>query len=334
MNFLDYYKKIIWYIIFYWQNKIVKYAIYTFLGAIFTFLILNIFFLRAPSDLPIGSIFSLEKGSSLNKISSELYSKHIIRSEFFFKIFTVLEGGSKGIMAGDYMITKKQNVFTVARRLSSGVFELTAVKILIPEGFNIFEISKLVTKKIGKINSDYFTNLASPDEGYLFPDTYYFLPNASAEEIISVMKDNFQKKISLITNEITAFKKPLTDIIKMASILEEEAKTTESRKMVAGILWKRLSLGIPLQVDSSFKYINGKVTKDLSLQDLKIDSPYNSYLYKGLPPTPIANPGLDSINAAISPTKTEYLFFLSDENGEMHYAKTFEEHLVNKEKYL
>ena len=120
----------------------------------------------------------------------------------------------------------------------------------------------------------------------------------------------------------------------MASIIEKEARTMETRQIIAGILWKRLELGMPLQVDVSFKYINGKTTKNLTLADLKIDSPYNSYLYKGLPPTPISNPGLDAIKAAISPTKTDYLYFLSDRKGLMHYAKTYQQHLQNKELYL
>jgi UPF0755 protein len=120
----------------------------------------------------------------------------------------------------------------------------------------------------------------------------------------------------------------------MASIIEKEARTMEARQIIAGILWKRISIGMPLQVDVSFKYINGKVTEDLTLADLKIDSPYNSYLYKGLPPTPIANPGLDSIKATIKPIKTDYLYFLSDKNGGMHYAKDYAEHLHNKELYL
>jgi UPF0755 protein len=108
----------------------------------------------------------------------------------------------------------------------------------------------------------------------------------------------------------------------------------ESRQIVAGILWKRLSLEMPLQVDASFKYINGKNTSNLTLEDLKIDSAYNSYLYKGLPPTPICNPGLSSITATLTPIKTNYLYFLTDRRGEMHYAKTYSEHLQNKELYL
>jgi UPF0755 protein len=130
------------------------------------------------------------------------------------------------------------------------------------------------------------------------------------------------------------FGKPEGDIIKMASIVEEEGRTMETREIIAGILWKRISIKMPLQVDSSFKYINGKTTATLTTEDLKIDSPYNSYTNRGLPPTPISNPGLAAIRATINPIKTPYLYFLSDKNGNMHYAITFEEHVENKLKYL
>jgi len=108
----------------------------------------------------------------------------------------------------------------------------------------------------------------------------------------------------------------------------------ETRQIVAGILWERIALDMPLQVDVSFKYINGKVTKDLSLEDLKVDSLYNSYLYKGLPPTPISNPSLDSILATVTPIETDYLFFLTGRDGIMHYASTYATHLINKELFL
>jgi len=120
----------------------------------------------------------------------------------------------------------------------------------------------------------------------------------------------------------------------MASILEGEALTTSDRKLVAGVLWRRLEIGMPLQVDATFSYVNGKTTFELTLDDLKIDSPYNTYKYKGLPPTPINNPGLNSINAALYPTKTKYLYFLSGNDGKMHYARTFEEHKRNRQLYL
>ena len=148
------------------------------------------------------------------------------------------------------------------------------------------------------------------------------------------MEDTFTKRLESIKVIVLAFNRPLSDIIKMASILEGEARTTETRRTIAGILWRRISLGMPLQVDASFKYINGKGTFELTPRDLAIDSPYNSYTHKGLPPTPISNPGIDAIASAVTPIKTNYIYFLSDKEGNMHYAVTYAEHLANKAKYL
>lgn len=292
------------------------------------------FFWQAPTFFPEKSIFSIEKGSGLNHLAIDLNKHGIIRSPFWFKTFSVLFGGTKGIIAGDYVLDNKETIISIAYRFSKGDYRLNPVKITIPEGLNVFEISTLVSDKFYNIDKDDFIKQAGKDEGYLFPDTYLFLPNVNAKEVIKVFKENFSKKIELLNSQIEIFKSPLIDIVKMASIIEEEAKTTESRKIISGILWRRISLRMPLQVDSSFKYINGKTTANLTLNDLKIDSPYNSYVHKGLPPTPISNPGLDSIIAAINPTKTDYLYFLTDSTGNMHYAKTFEEHLQNKELYL
>ena len=147
------------------------------------------------------------------------------------------------------------------------------------------------------------------------------------------MQNNFLVNIDSIPGLATTTYK-LGDIIIMASILEAEARTTESRKIIAGILWKRLKLGMPLQVDSTFSYINGKNTYELTLDDLQIDSPYNTYKYASLPPGPIGNPGVDAINSALNPTVTKYLYFLSSKSGKMYYATTFEQHIKNKELYL
>jgi len=151
------------------------------------------------------------------------------------------------------------------------------------------------------------------------------------------MRANFDTNTAPLEPAIESFEQSQhvtqSDIITMASILEGEAKTTADREIVAGILWKRLTLGMPLQVDSTFMYINGKNTYQLSAADLKIDSPYNTYIYTGLPPTPIDNPGLDSITSAITPTTTNYLYFFSGRDGTMHYAVTYADHLKNIAKY-
>jgi UPF0755 protein len=290
--------------------------------------------LFAPSNFPVGTVFTVDKGVGLSSLSATLAKNNIIKSPFWFKVFSVLYGGTKGIKSGDYALKSRESVMNMADRISEGDFELVPVKLTIPEGLNVFEMAKLISKNFSKITEKDFIAQAKADEGYLFPDTYLFLPNVTTADLLPVLKENFAKRIATIKSEITNFKKPLADIIKVASIVEEEAVTTESRRVVAGILWRRLSIEMALQVDTSFKYINGKGTAELTLADLKIDSPYNSYLYKGLPPTPIANPGLDSILATVTPTKTDYLYFLTDDKGGMHYARTYAEHLQNKELYL
>jgi UPF0755 protein len=191
-------------------------------------------------------------------------------------------------------------------------------------------------KKYSKnFDQDEFVRITAAHEGYLFPDTYYFLPSISAAEVSEVLQKNFIKKIAVIADEIKTFNHPLGDVVKIASLLEEEARTTTSRRIIAGILWKRLSIGMPLQVDSAFQYVDGKRNSvDLTLNDLKIDSPYNTYVHTGLPPTAITNPGLDALFSAVTPIKTAYLYYLSDKKGEMHYARTFEEHVANKDRYL
>lgn len=301
---------------------------------IISFIIFIILLLKAPVGFPINTIYTVKQGENINSLAVDLADKNIIKSPFIFKVFSVLFGGTKGIMAGDYALDNRQNTIILASRISSAEFGLKPIKVTFREGLNVFEISKIASIKFEKINQDYFSEIASTSEGYLFPDTYLFLPNALAIDIIREMKTNFKNRIKTLESEISSFDKSLSDIIKMASIVEEEAKTFESKQIVAGILWKRLEIGMPLQVDASFKYINGKATKDLTLNDLKIDSPYNTYVYKGLPPTPISNPGLSSIKATITPIKTNYLYFLTDKKGLMHYAKTYAEHLQNKEIYL
>ncbi len=292
------------------------------------------FDIKAPGNFPLGSMYTVEKGVGLNSLAADLAGKNIIRSPFWFKVFSVLSGGTKGIIAGDYVLNTKNNVIVLADRLANADYRLEQIKITFPEGLSIFEVAKTVSTKFPKITEGDFVAKAKNLEGYLFPDTYFFEINVDEEVIIKALQDNFQKKILSISDLFKNFNKKESDVIKMASIIEEEARTMETRQIIAGILWRRLALEMPLQVDASFKYINGKGTKDLTLDDLKIDSPYNSYLYRGLPPTPICNPGLDSITATLTPVKTDYLYFLTDKEGNMHYAKTFAEHVLNKQKYL
>ncbi len=296
------------------------------------FLFVHFFMWTAPFSFPSQSVFKIEKGDSVSFVAEELYEKRIIRSPYFFKGMVVLLGRGKGVKAGDYIFTKSENVYEVTKRLITADYGFEPIKITIPEGSSIFQIASIFDKNLANFDSTAF--LAQAKEGYIFPDTYSFLPNADEKEVLSVMQENFNTKIKTLSEEIKKFGKPLDEVITMASILEEEARTTETRQILSGILWKRLEIGMPLQVDVTFQYVNGKNTYELSQEDLKIDSPYNTYKYKGLPPTPISNPGLDSISAAVNPKDTPYLYFLSGRDGKMYYADDFEGHKKNRELYL
>jgi UPF0755 protein len=171
-----------------------------FFGVIF--LILLVFTFSAPSDFPANSQYTIEKGLGLNYIAQDLFDEKIIRSPFFFKVFSVLLGGSKGVRAGDYILFKKQNVLILAYRFARGDFGLTPVTVTLPEGLNVSEMGKLLATKFPKITETDFKQQAESLEGYLFPDTYLFLPNVTTAEVIKTLQNNFSDQIKTIETEI------------------------------------------------------------------------------------------------------------------------------------
>ncbi len=279
---------------------------------------------RAPAEYPAGAIIEIERGSSITAASKLLYEKGIIRSAGLFSLLVRLRSPEAGVLSGVYVFSKPENLFSVASRLSSGSTGITPIAVTIPEGSTVREIGAILKERLVAFNDSTFRALAKKDEGYLFPDTYLFLPTVSPEMVLDTMKQTFTKKTEgLVVTE---------DALIMASLLEKEARQTQTRRMIAGILWKRLEIGMPLQVDAVFGYIYNRATFHPSFADLEIDSPYNTYRHKGLPPTPINNPGLDSIQAALTPIKNPYLFYLTDSAGNIYYGRTFEEHVANRAK--
>lgn len=280
-------------------------------------------------DEPV--IVEIEEGSNLGQIGDTLYKNKIIRSPFWFRFFVIFFEGEHSVPAGQYYFSEPEMVFNVAKRISKGDYGLQPLRITIIEGWNLFRIADYLDENFEKFDKEKFFSIAK--EGYLAPDTYFFSPLSSTEQIINKMEKNFEARMLSIIEE-TNFERTTEEIIIMASILEAEANTVESKRNVAGILWKRLEAEMPLQVDATFVYINNKNTYELTLEDLQIDSPYNTYKYTGLPPTPINNPGVNAIRAAINPIENSYWYFLSDLAGNMYYASDFEEHQFNRENYL
>jgi len=309
-----------------------KYITYFFVFLIFAFSLYT-FLHTPPKDFPINQIISVSDGESLQNITNNLYDAKVIRFPLIFRTSVIMMGGERKVIAGDYLLDKIEGPIDIAYRLVRGQFHQNVIKVTIPEGWDILDIADLLTKSLKSFDREDFLRLAKDKEGYLFPDTYFVADTARPKSIIDLMYGTFNDKIKEVGGIATSTY-TLKEIITMASIIEREASTSESRRIISGILWKRIQVGMPLQVDVTFSYINGKTTFQLSLDDLKIDSPYNTYKYKGLPPGPISNPGIDSINAALYPTTTKYLYFLTGHDGEMYYARTFENHKRNKARYL
>ncbi len=308
------------------------------IGVLFVFLLSGVFFyagaIRAPSGFPSGTIVTIPPGMTLSDAAFFLEEKQFIRASFPFIVFVHLRGEGGRIIAGDYFFKTKETSLTIARMLNVGDSGLTPERITILEGWTAEDISRVLAERLPAFNEREFTRLSRGKEGYLFPDTYFFFPNEGAADVMKKLEGNFAARMKGIADTLRASKESVSDIVIVASILEKEAATTEDRRMIAGILWERLSIGMPLQVDAAFLYINGKNTYELTDEDLAIDSPYNTYRYRGLPPTPIGNPGLDAILAAATPIESEYLYYLSDMKGVVHYSETFEEHKEKKILYI
>jgi len=290
--------------------------------------------IQAPSPFPSGKVVRIQEGQTLQDVSILLEERGIVRSSFWFKSFAMVWGDQHGVIAGDYFFTRDKNLFEVIDMVMSGDFGLVPIKVTIPEGASVKDIALILSRRFDVFDATRFFELAKDREGYLFPDTYFFLPNINEEMVLEILEETFEHKLAELMPRIEEFGRPLEEIITMASIIEREARTPETRRMISGILWRRIEMGMPLQVDVTFDYINGKNSFTLTRKDLAIDSPYNTYVYEGLPPGPIANPSLDSIEAAITPTESEYLFFLADRRGVVHYSETYQEHKQKKNMYL
>jgi len=296
--------------------------------------------------------FVIKKGESVDEIAGHLFVNDLISSPALFKIYLYLRGWSGSMQAGTYMLTP-MNIVELSKTFSMGKVD-NEITLKFIEGWTIDDMADYLVKqkiiknknelidavKNDKFRNDYefLKNINNNNlEGFLFPDTYQVYKDAAIEDIIKKMLDNFQNKLTdAFLTEIKAQGKNLYQIITMASIIENEVQNDKDRKNVAGILWKRLNVNMALQVDSSLKYAIGKKNSpSLTLDELKIDSPYNTYKYRGLPPTPISNPGISAIRAAIYPEKNDYWYYLSNqESNETIFAKDYDEQQKNVEKYL
>jgi UPF0755 protein len=298
--------------------------------SIYTYLYL----IRPPDDFPLQKIINIPAGQTGKQVSEILQDDGIVRSAFVFRIMATLLGHERDLHAGDYIFTEPLDVFHVARTIGIGAFGLEPLKIRIAEGETVRQMATIFSIELQDFNPQNFLSEATPLEGYLFPDTYYFLPNADENTVIDSMRQDFDLQVATIQPQIEAFGHPLSDDVIMASIVEREANNTKDRQMIAGVLWNRLARGMPLQTDVTFLYTLGKTDSQLTMTDLQNTSPYNTYTHKGLPPGPIGSPSLDSLLATVTPIKSNYLYYLADSNGVTHYCATFACQQANEREYL
>lgn len=299
-------------------------------------------------------IAEIPTGSSLSAIASILEEQGAIRSSKAFSLYGRFHRIASSLQAGTYVLKTSMSVPDVVEALRGQSGEEASVTI--PEGYTVKDIDAMLTKegiiKAGDLlacaqtcNFSSFAFLPKAKdlakrggqlEGYLYPDTYFVLTTEfDSEAFLSRLLTTFQSKVvDGLKTELTASKRSLHEIITMGSLIEEETRTHAERPIVSGILWKRLDANMGLGVDATVRYILDKPTSDITKDDLDVDSPYNSRKYRGLPPGPIANAGMDSIKAALAPQATEYWYYLHGNDGQAHYAVTNDEHNVNRAKYL
>ncbi|MDB5188334.1 MAG: Endolytic murein transglycosylase [Candidatus Kaiserbacteria bacterium] len=288
----------------------------------------------APDQFPSKVLITVPAGASATNIGIILEDQHVIRSAFTFRVIEKLLGASNTLHAGDYIFKQPENVLTVARAIAIGAYGLEPLHITIPEGYTVRQMAEIYAAQLPRFNKASFLTQAMPLEGFLFPDTYYFLPNVTETTVIAAMRQNFDVQIQKIQPQIASSTHTIEEITTMASIIEKEADTEHDRRMVSGVLWNRIAKGMPLQSDIPIMYVTGKYDSRLTLADLRNPSPYNTYVHKGLPIGPVNNPSIASILAAANPIKSDFLFYLSDKNNVTYYSKTYAQHLQYKALYI
>jgi UPF0755 protein len=311
----------------------------------------------SPAGAPVLP-FTVEPGQGVKQIAAKLEAAGLVRSGLVFRTYLWRMGWEGDLKAGQYYLSQGLAIKEIAKILKDGQVADRERDIKVIEGWNITQADAALAKAGAVKAGDYAALALAPVgewalpfarpgflksapgtatlEGYLFPDTYRIFNDATAADIIRKQLDNFGQKISpALLAEIQAQEKSLFEIVTMASLVEKEVANEKDKKIVAGILWKRLDSGMRLQLDSTINYITGKNDPAPLLSDLEKESPYNTYRNDGLPPGPIANPGLSSIQAAVYPEENPYFFYLNrQDTKETIFSKTFEEHVANKNKYL
>lgn len=283
---------------------------------------------------PVEKVIEIPYGYNSTEIRRLLEDAGLIRTHnYIFPIITKYLKIDGRLQSGEYRLSSSQNLVQIIDQLAKG--KVLRYRITIPEGFISRQIARLLADR-EIVDHDAFMELIQEDnqfkEGYLFPDTYEFPKNYGAENVLKSMMKNFTE---VVNNQVDIEQKfpaglSFAQVIILASIIEKEAQGTEDKPKIASVFYNRLSKGMYLQSCATVQYLLDKPQEKLTEQDLSIESPFNTYLYSGLPPAPICNPGLESILAAVHPAEEDYLYFVLGKNDKHIFSKTYQEHLSNK----
>lgn len=328
---------------------------YKFIGVFFLFVFLFLgftYYYKVNMKLYNKSevYFIVKQGDSINKIAEYLLNKKVIRSKNFFLYYAKIKGFDRNIMVGNYIISTNKDLDFLFKKLTSGKSDFAIVTI--PEGYNLYQIAKKLEEK-GLLKKEDLLNAKISDfdkegliqldknayyelEGYLYPDTYYIPYNLTSKEIINIMFERFINKYKPFIKRQKELNLSLREVITIASLIEKESYNDEERRRISGVIYNRLQRNMPLQIDATVIYAITKGEKHINrlyYKDYKFESPYNTYKIIGLPPGPIASPGIKSIEAALNPEKHQYLYYVFSGNGHV-FSKTYEEHIKNVHKYI
>lgn len=330
--------------------RIAKYLFVIALGAAGFFL----WVIYAPLATQGKIEITIPEGTDTHSIGTLLAEASIVRSRSVFLFYVKVLGVGSEMKAGTYFF-ENPNLYRVVVDLVRGSAPLTSTLTFI-EGWTRKEMAHYFATQTG-MSADLFLNATDAGarhklssrygflgglpveatlDGYLFPDTYFVGRQASADDVVEMMVANFLAKTKTIAADGTSLpeSRTLFEIVTLASIIEREVQGPDDMSLAAGVFARRLSMGMPLQADSTVNYITGGTRPSVTLDETKIDNPYNTYAYAGLPPGPISNPGLVALRAAFSPPESEYLYFLTTPSGETIFSKSFDEHVRAKQRYL
>ena len=277
---------------------------------------------------PVGevgpTVIVVARGAAIDDIGRQLQQAKLIKSVAAFKLMVMKLGVSKSIQAGDFRLDGKMSLTEIVRGLTHGSLD---VWVTLPEGWRREQMAQRLAEELIGFDEPEFLAATTKLEGYLFPDTYLIPKEATVGAVVKLLTETFRKKVGAIDR----------DTVILASIVEREAKGEADRKLVAEILLKRLKLNMGLNADATLQYILGEPSgwwPTPTAADKQLQSVFNTYIYTGLPPAPIANPGLAVITAVRQAQDTLYLYYLHDQEGNIHPAKTLEEHQANIDRYL